>query len=81
MEKPNKNKILMFNGAEQVPNIAEYSRQQDAYIDHLELVKSDFMHDVSKPNCPECKSIDIKTAMHTDYKECNNCYHFWEADC
>ena len=20
-------------------------------------------------------------SIHTDYKECNKCYHFWEADC
>ena len=29
--------------------------------------------------CPECKSTDCKTAIHTDYKECNKCYHYWEA--
>tara|TARA_R110002033_G_scaffold8099_2_gene28219 strand:+ start:256 stop:510 length:255 start_codon:yes stop_codon:yes gene_type:complete len=27
--------------------------------------------------CPECGSKDIKTAIHTDYKECNKCYHYW----
>jgi hypothetical protein len=30
--------------------------------------------------CPECKSTDCKTAIHTDYKECNKCYHYWEAN-
>ena len=30
--------------------------------------------------CPECKSTDFKTAIHTDYKECNKCYHYWEAN-
>jgi len=30
--------------------------------------------------CPECKSTDCKTATHTDYKECNKCYHYWEAN-
>ena len=30
--------------------------------------------------CPECKSNDCKTAIHTDYKECNKCYHYWEAN-
>jgi len=29
--------------------------------------------------CPECKSTDCKTAIHTDYKECNKCYYYWEA--
>ena len=29
--------------------------------------------------CPECKGTDCKTAIHTDYKECNKCYHYWEA--
>ena len=29
--------------------------------------------------CPECKSTDCKTAIYTDYKECNKCYHYWEA--
>ena len=28
--------------------------------------------------CPECKSTDLKVAIHTDYKECNKCYHYWE---
>ena len=30
--------------------------------------------------CPECKSTDCKTAIHTDYKECNKCYNYWEAN-
>ena len=30
--------------------------------------------------CPECKSTDCKTAIYTDYKECNKCYHYWEAN-
>jgi len=29
-------------------------------------------------NCPECKSEDVRVAIHTDYKECNKCFHFWE---
>ena len=29
--------------------------------------------------CPECKSTDLKVAIHTDYKECNKCYHYWET--
>lgn len=29
-------------------------------------------------NCPECKSKDVRVAIHTDYKECNKCFHFWE---
>jgi hypothetical protein len=45
---------------------------------HAELCD---LHNVSNSACPECKSTDIKTAIHTDYKECNKCYHFWEADC
>ena len=28
--------------------------------------------------CPECKSTDLKVAIHTDYNECNKCYHYWE---
>lgn len=30
--------------------------------------------------CPECKSTDCKAAIHTDYKECNKCYHYWEVN-
>jgi len=30
--------------------------------------------------CLECKSTDCKTAIHTDYNECNKCYHYWEAN-
>ena len=29
--------------------------------------------------CPECKSTDLKVAIHTDYNECNKCYHYWET--
>ena len=29
--------------------------------------------------CHECGSKDLKTAIHTDYKECNKCYHYWES--
>lgn len=29
-------------------------------------------------NCPECNSKDVRVAIHTDYKECNKCFHFWE---
>jgi len=29
--------------------------------------------------CPECNSVDVKIAIHTDYKECNECFHFWET--
>lgn len=29
-------------------------------------------------HCPSCKSADLKTAIHTEYKECNKCYHYWE---
>jgi len=28
--------------------------------------------------CPECNSKDVRVAIHTDYKECNKCFHFWE---
>jgi hypothetical protein len=27
--------------------------------------------------CPECKSIDCKVAIHTDYAECNECLNYW----
>jgi len=30
--------------------------------------------------CPECNSDNIKTAIYTKYKECNECYHYWEAN-
>ena len=30
--------------------------------------------------CPECQSTDCKTAIHTDYTECNKCYHYWDAN-
>ena len=30
--------------------------------------------------CPECRSGDLKATIHTDYKECNKCYHYWEAN-
>jgi len=29
-------------------------------------------------NCPECNSKDVRVAIHTDHKECNKCFHFWE---
>ena len=28
--------------------------------------------------CPECNSTNLKNAIHTDYKECNKCCHYWE---
>lgn len=28
--------------------------------------------------CPECNSTNLKNAIHTDYKECNKCYHYWQ---
>jgi len=34
---------------------------------------------MTRTNCPVCDSSDIKTAIHTDYQECNNCFNFWEA--
>ena len=41
------------------------------------------LHNVVVPKgtlcCPECKSADLKVAIHTDYKECNKCYHYWET--
>jgi len=30
--------------------------------------------------CPKCGGTDCKTAIHTDYKECSKCYHYWEAN-
>jgi len=30
--------------------------------------------------CPECNSDDLKNAIYTEYKECNECYHYWEAN-
>ena len=29
--------------------------------------------------CPECNSKDVRVAIHTDYKECNKCFHYWET--
>jgi hypothetical protein len=35
----------------------------------------------AKPKCLKCQSTNIKVAIHTDYKECNECYNFWgQAD-
>ena len=27
--------------------------------------------------CPECSSKDCRKAIHTDYVECNKCFHYW----
>ena len=53
-------------------------------IEELEQVKNCSIPNVVGRSeqlvCPECKSTDCKTAIHTDYKECNKCYHYWEAN-
>jgi hypothetical protein len=56
-------------------------------IDETALIKHELellsLPDVVVPKgtlcCPECKSTDLKVAIHTDYNECNKCYHYWET--
>jgi hypothetical protein len=53
----------------------------EAYVNWLE--KQCTIANVVVPKgalcCPECKSTDLKVAIHTDYNECNKCYHYWET--
>ena len=53
----------------------EFAKQQIVKAKNLPIA------DVVVPKgtlcCPECKSTDLKVAIHTDYKECNKCYHYW----
>ena len=42
-----------------------------------QLTLTDVVRQSEQLVCPECKSTDFKTAIYTDYKECNKCYHYW----
>ena len=45
-----------------------YKGNGEHSVNELELIIS----------CPECNSTNLKNAIHTDYKECNKCCHYWE---
>ncbi len=73
--------------------IKKFSKIEDTFEDEFraefnsheliwEALKEQLLiHSVVVPKgtlcCPECKSTDLKVAIHTDYKECNKCYHYW----
>ena len=64
-----------YTKAQRVQMIKDYALKQsenvvlDGVVQQSELLV-----------CPECQSTDCKTAIHTDYKECNKCFHYWEAN-
>jgi hypothetical protein len=67
-------------------DLQENKPEKSAYW-HLQELRSEIkqlaLNDVVVPKgtlcCPECKSTDLKVAIHTDYNECNKCYHYWET--
>jgi len=45
----------------------------------LEAIKAETKQvEKVKPKCLECQSTNIRVAIHTLYKECNERYNFWE---
>tara|TARA_R110000796_G_scaffold24729_1_gene70216 strand:- start:17 stop:274 length:258 start_codon:yes stop_codon:yes gene_type:complete len=82
-----KQKILEILNKESVSeNSSNNNRviiEQDFEIIADEIVKLFAIPVVVVPKgtlcCPECKSTDLKVAIHTDYNECNKCYHYWET--
>lgn len=68
--------------AESGTNIVHDERNSNEFVDiFLKQKQSLTVNSVIVPKgtlcCPECKSTDLKVAIHTDYKECNKCYHYW----
>jgi|SaaInlStandDraft_1057018.scaffolds.fasta_scaffold37681_5 hypothetical protein len=51
----------------------------DQQIEVEQLTLTDVVVPKGTLCCPECKSTDLKVAIHTDYNECNKCYHYWET--
>jgi len=79
-------KYLESKGIKDNPRIIDSSGQAtDFYLQDLleDYTKQLTLTDVVVPKgtlcCPECKSTDLKVAIHTDYNECNKCYHYWET--
>ena len=60
----------------------EIHKAMDAYLNEYkaeQLTLTDVVVPKGTLCCPECKSTDLKVAIHTDYNECNKCYHYWET--
>ena len=61
----------------------ELEQTKQRMTDVVDALNKLSIHDVVVPKgtlcCPECKSTNLKVAIHTDYKECNKCYHYWET--
>jgi hypothetical protein len=51
----------------------------DSLIEELnkQLTLTDVVRQSEQLVCPKCKSTDCKTAIYTDFKECNKCYYYW----
>lgn len=44
------------------------------------LGKANVVGQSEQLKCPKCNSDNLKNAIYTEYKECNECYHYWEAN-
>jgi len=66
--------VSMYGGLTRLCELTTYELNK-----LLEAIKAETKQvEKVKPKCLECQSTNIRVAIHTLYKECNERYNFWE---